>query len=181
MQVRARLKNFRMSSKKARKVADLVRGKKTDEAFDQLIHLKNKLSAPLVKLINSAIFNGANNFGISKKNLYIEEIKVDEGPVMKRWMPRAHGRAYPIFKRSSHIELILNEIEEGKDRVKVEKKEAKTVSYKELKKVMEDADKVLKNKGKKAAKGKANKNDKSADKAKTTKGKVSKFFRRKSI
>ena len=181
MQVRARLKNFRMSYKKARLVADLVRGMQTAKAVDQLNNINNKLSEPLAKLINSSISNSVHNFGLDKKNLYIQEIKVDEGQVLKRWRPRAHGRAYKIFKRSCHIELILNEVEEGKGRTKIEKKEVKTVSYKELKKAMDDADKALSKKpGKKNNKSNVQKSDSKKGNVKKD-GVVSKMFRRKSI
>ncbi|MBD3300276.1 MAG: 50S ribosomal protein L22 [Candidatus Moranbacteria bacterium] len=182
MQVRARLKNFRMSYKKARMYTGLIKGKSTQDAKNELKYINSKLSLPLIKLIDSSVANGVNNFGLSKKNLYVEEIKVDEGRVMKRWRPRAQGRAYPILKRSCHIEIILNEIEEGKDRIKIEQKEAQTVSYKELKKAMEEADRMVKNKNKGKDSGKKAQDSKSKGKGKISNKKVmSRFFRRKSI
>ena len=184
MQVRAKLKNFRMSAKKARLYADLVRGKNADEAKLQLKVTPGKMTEPLIKLIDSGIANGENNFGLDKSNLFIESIKIDEGTVMKRWRPRAHGRAYPIFKRSCHVELILNEREEGKGRKEVKKKEVKTISYEELKKMNQEAEKLLEKqsgKGKKDKKPGKDDSSKKAQEGKAGGGALSKMFRRKSI
>ena len=112
-----------MSPKKIRLVADLVRGEETDKALSLLRFNQKAGAKPVAKLINSAIANAVNNFELKKDNLYIKEIRVDEGSVLKRWMPKAHGRATPIRKRSSHISLILGEIKEG-DEKKVKKTKA---------------------------------------------------------
>jgi large subunit ribosomal protein L22 len=174
-----------MSSKKARIAADLIRGMKTQEAEDQLFHLESKLASPLLKLIRSAVANGVNNLGLDKNNLRIERIKVDEGTVLKRWMPRAHGRAFPILKRSCHVELILNEVEEGKGRTVREKVKAPLMSYAEIKKITQKADEILeKQKGmKKSKKAEMEKNTgkNSGSKLGKAGGALSKMFRRKSI
>ncbi len=180
MQVRANLKNFRMSPRKVRLAADLVRGKTCSEASAQLSFLKGKAASPLLELLNSCVANGVHNFGLDKNNLYIERIEVNGGPVMKRWRPRAHGRAYSIFKRTCHLEIILNEIEEGKGRMKVEKKEAKTLTYEELKKITNQADKILSKQQGKKKKEKAQQQEASTGK-KSSEGTMSKIFRRKSI
>ncbi|MBD3245326.1 MAG: 50S ribosomal protein L22 [Candidatus Moranbacteria bacterium] len=185
MQVKAKLKNLRVSERKARLVADLIRGKSTDEAKNQLKFSLKKTADPLIKLVDSCIANGVNNFGLDKNNLFIEQIKVDKGRVLKRWRPRAHGRAYPIFKRSCHIELILNEVVKGKGQKEVKKQKPDNfVSYQQVKKAMKEADKMLakKNKGKAKAKDKKTAQD-SGSKLNSgkIKGAVNKFFRRKSM
>ena len=178
MQVRARLKNFRMSSKKARLTANLVRGETFVNARAQLQHLKGKMAEPLLELIDSCAANGLHNFGLEKTNLYIDRIEVNEGSVMKRWRPRAHGRAYPIFKRSCHVEVILDEIESGKGRVEVKKQKAKTLTYKELQKITNQADKML---SKQKEKKKQEKRQASKGEGSSSKRTISKIFRRKSI
>jgi len=180
MQVSARLNNFRMSAKKARLTVDLVRGKTAIEAKSQLRYLPGKMSEPLYKLIESAIANASHNFGLDKNNLFIERITVDDGPALQRFRPRAHGRAYPILKRSCHVEVILNEIEEGKGRRKVEKQEVKTVSYEEIKKATKEAEKILAGQRNRLKKEEKKEEAKKGRDAKGS-GPLSKIFRRKSI
>lgn len=122
MEVKASLNNLRMSPQKVRLVADVVRGMGADKALDQLKFMKKHAKTPIAKLVGSAVANAVHNFDLSKSNLFIKEIKVDEGPTLKRWMPRAHGRATTIRKRSSHITLTLGEFidtgtREGKKQV----------------------------------------------------------------
>lgn len=183
MQVTARLNNFRMSAKKARLMADLVRGKNTAEAKSQLRYAPGKMAQPLLKLLDSGVANAANNFGLDKNNLYIERIIVNEGTVMKRYRPRAHGRAYEILKRSCHVELTLNEVVEGRGRTTVEKQEVATVSYEELKKATKEAEEILEKQKSSAKKGKQGQKKEEAKKTGTTEkgGALGKIFRRKSI
>ncbi len=110
MEVKARAKYIKMSPRKVRLVVNIIRGLKASEALDQLNFIKKKAVKPVKKLINSAIANALNNHELEKDNLYIQEIKVDEGPTLHRWMPRARGRATPIRKRTSHINLVLGEL-----------------------------------------------------------------------
>ena len=119
MEIKAKAKNIRISPKKVRLVADLVRGMKIGTALDQLKFLNKKASLPVSKLIDSGVANALNNYDLDKNNLYIKEIKVDEGRTLHRHRPRAYGRATPIRKRFSHIVLILGEL---KDSGKVEAK-----------------------------------------------------------
>ncbi|MBU0619791.1 50S ribosomal protein L22 [Patescibacteria group bacterium] len=119
MEIKAKLKHLRMSPRKVRLVADLVRGMNTNQAFDQLQFINKKATEPIKKLLKSGVANAEHNYKLDKNNLLIKEIRVDEGATLKRWMPRAHGRATPLRKRSSHIMLTLDEI------VKSEKKESK--------------------------------------------------------
>ena len=113
MEVKAKAKHIKTSPRKIRLVIDAVRGLKTDKALDQLKFM-NKLSAKsITKLIKSGIANAMNNYELSEDNLFIKEIKADDGPTLKRWMPRAHGRATTIRKRNSHINLVLAEIKDS--------------------------------------------------------------------
>lgn len=110
MLITAKAKNIRMSPRKIRLVVDVVRGMETEEALGQLHFMKKLAAKTVAKLINSAVANAEHNFELDKNNLYIKEIKVDEGATLKRWMPKAHGRATTIRKRTAHITLALAEI-----------------------------------------------------------------------
>jgi len=134
MEVKAQLNNYRRSPRKVRLVAKLLKGVDVQEAENQL-RFTVKGSAPdIEKLLRSALANAENNFGLEKDNLFIKEIKVNEGAKLKRWLPRAYGRASLILKRTSHIELILAEKVEGKGRKKVKKQEINDVTAQDLKK-----------------------------------------------
>jgi len=109
MEVKAKLKSLRVSPKKVRLVAGVIRGVDATEGLVKL-NFTNKASAPMIaKLLKSAIANAEETYKLDKSNLFVKEIRVDEGPVMKRWMPRAFGRATPLRKKTSHISLILAE------------------------------------------------------------------------
>lgn len=107
--VTAKLRNFRMSPQKIRELADIVRGKKAGDAKNILEFTPRKSAMALKKLLDSAIANAENNFNMDPDNLFIKTIMVDEGQVMKRFVPRAQGRAAKILKRSSHITIELAE------------------------------------------------------------------------
>lgn len=98
-----------MAPRKVRLVADLIRGLDTREAINQLGFMAKKSAGPILKLLNSAMANAENNFELKKDNLYIKEIKVDEGPMLHRWHAKAFGRTAPIRKKTSHLSLILEE------------------------------------------------------------------------
>jgi large subunit ribosomal protein L22 len=110
MDVRAKAKYIRMSPRKVRLVLDVIRKMPVEDALGQLTHIGKKAAEPIAKLLNSAIANAENNFNLKKSNLFIKEIKAGEGPKLKRWMPRAFGRATAIRKRTSHIDIVLGEI-----------------------------------------------------------------------
>jgi len=110
MAIVAKLNYLRIAPRKARLVADLIRGKSTEEAQTILNFTIKKAALPFLKLLNSAIANAKNNFQLEKSNLYISRITVDEGPKYKRWRARARGRAAEILKRTSHLTLYLDEI-----------------------------------------------------------------------
>lgn len=108
MEATATLSQYRQSPRKTRLLADLVRGKKVEDAILQL-DFRAKRSAPVfVKLIKSAIAN-AKAAGLDEKALVVKSITVDQGPIMKRSRPRAHGRAFPIHKHTSHIIVTLSD------------------------------------------------------------------------
>lgn len=111
---RAVLRNYRMSPKKLRLVADAVRGKTVDEALGILQFMPKSGAPVLLKLLKSAISNASNNHNLSADDLYISKIAIDGGITMKRFRPRARGRACRIFKRSSHATIVLREKFTGK-------------------------------------------------------------------
>ena len=116
MEVKAKAKYIRISPRKARLVVDLVRGLDLQAALDKLAVTNKKAVRFVDKLLKSALANAEHNLELKKDNLYIKELKVDEGPTFYRWMPRAFGRATPLRKRTSMISVILDE------RVPTEKK-----------------------------------------------------------
>ena len=121
MEVKAKLRYLRVSPRKVRLVAGLIRGKATTVALDQLQFSGKGAALPMSKLLKSAVANAVNNFDLAENNLAIKEVFVDGGPTLKRWLPRAHGRATPLNKRTSHITIVLKEIKDGG--VKVAKKQ----------------------------------------------------------
>ncbi|GAJ69703.1 LOW QUALITY PROTEIN: LSU ribosomal protein L22p [Vibrio sp. JCM 18904] len=100
--------NFaRISPQKARLVADLIRGKSVDQALEILTFSNKKAAALVKKVLESAMLNAEHNEGADIDDLNVAKIFVDEGPTMKRIMPRAKGRADRILKRSSHITVVV--------------------------------------------------------------------------
>jgi len=109
MEIKAKAKFIRMSPRKIKLVIDLIRGKKVADALAGLPYVRKDAVMPVMKLIESAATNAEHNFKLKRENLYIKSITADGGPALKRWMPRAMGRATPIRKRSSHITVVLEE------------------------------------------------------------------------
>ena len=109
--ITAKLNDYRQSPRKVRLVANLVKGKKIEEVRNTLAFLVKRASKPLADLIDSAVANASHNFNIPADQLYVKEFRVDEGVVLKRRMPRARGMAYPINKRTSHVFLQLDTID----------------------------------------------------------------------
>jgi large subunit ribosomal protein L22 len=110
MEVKTKLRHLRISPRKVRLVVDVIRGMEVRKALAQLRVINKRAVQPLTKLLQSAVANAKNNFELAEDNLYIKEIRVDKGSTLHRWQPRARGRATPIRKRSSHVSLILAEI-----------------------------------------------------------------------
>jgi large subunit ribosomal protein L22 len=124
MKVNAKLNNLRIAPRKSKLVADLIKGLDVADALDQLdVHVK-RTSPHMKKLLQSAIANAENNFGMDKDNLYVYDARVGAGPTLKRWRARAFGRAAEILKRTSKIEITLKERVEGKNRKTKEEMEA---------------------------------------------------------
>ena len=108
-EARASVRSVGVTPRKARLVIDLVRGKSVEEA-EAILKNVNKAACPIVlKLVHSAASNAVNNHGMNKEKLYIKEIYADEGIKMKRYMPRANGRASGLVKRTSHINVVVAE------------------------------------------------------------------------
>ena len=190
MKVSAKLNNLRIAPRKTRLVGNLVKGLDVQEALNQLEVNVRSTCPHLKKLLKSAIANGENNFGIDRDNMYILDVVVEAGPSLKRWMPKAYGRAGKILKRTSKIELILEERIEGKGRKSREQME------KEKKKRLEDKKKEQKEMEEKekatlGGKEKAETQNRQTERAKEIikekkseergKGIINKIFRRKSM
>ena len=137
MQVKASLKNYRRSARKVRELARVLRNMEIDKAVSQLLVWDKGSCKDLLNLLKSAVANAENNFKLKEDNLYISEIKVNEGPTLKRWRPRAHGRAAQILKRTCHVELTLGEkVIDDKNQKKKEEKTVKKVEDKKDKKAV---------------------------------------------
>lgn len=112
VEVTAKLNYLRIGPRKVRLVADLIRGKKAEKA-EEILSLSPKNAAkPLLKLLRSALANAKHNNSLEAVVLYVDKITVDGGPVLKRWAPKAHGRAAPIRERTSLINLVLKPLPE---------------------------------------------------------------------
>lgn len=109
MEVKAQAKFIRMSHRKVKLVIDLIRGKAVAEAETILNFCRRAARGPVLKLLKSAAANAVNNFKLNKDGLYIKEIVTGQGPALKRWRPRAFGRAAPIKKHTCHISIVLEE------------------------------------------------------------------------
>jgi len=151
--VTAKLRFLKMTPRKVRLVADLVRGKQVDVACNALKVLNKRAAKPILKLIDSASANAKHNFSLKEEGLKIETITVDDGPTAKRWMPRAMGRATTIRKRTSHVKIILTgEVDEKvkketeakakKAEEKAKKTETKKADVKDIKKVVKEVKQV---------------------------------------
>lgn len=110
--MKSSLKNYRQSPRKVRLVADLIRGKKVHQALLELKFLPKRAAKQMEKLVSSAATNAENNFKVSKEDLVVKEISVDQGVTLKRYRPRARGVAKRINKRTSNITLSLGVKEE---------------------------------------------------------------------
>ena len=111
MEAKATLRYARISSRKVKIVADLIRGKKVDEAL-AIVKFTPKASSDIIeKLLKSAIANAENNHGMKHENLYVAEIYANQGPTLKRIRPAAKGSAVRIRKSTSHITIVVREAE----------------------------------------------------------------------
>ena len=106
---RAIARYVRISSRKIKIVVDLIRGKSVKEAEAILMFTPKAASEPVAKLLKSAVANAENNLDLSADTLFVAEAYANQGPTLKRFTPRAQGRATPIRKRTSHITIILDQ------------------------------------------------------------------------
>jgi len=123
MPIVSKLNYLRISPRKVRLVAELIRNNKVEQAERILNFTVKRAAGPLAKLLKTAIADAHNNFHIDSDNLYISKIIVNEGPKYKRWRPRSRGMANQIKKRTSHITLVLEEISSKKEDKAAVKKE----------------------------------------------------------
>jgi len=127
MEVKSTAKYVRMAPLKVRMVANLMRGLDLVTALDRLAVVDKKGVRFIDRIIRAARADAKNNFELDEKNLYIKEIKVDGGPTLYRWMPKAHGRATKIRKRTSNITVILAEKNPTKAKASKSKSKINTV------------------------------------------------------
>lgn len=107
MEARAKTKYVRISPRKARLAADLIRGMKVEDAFVQLMFCNLKGGRLLKKTLNSAVANAETQFSVQRRDLKIKEIRVDEGPTMKRAKSKCRGGRVPVMKRMSHFTVVV--------------------------------------------------------------------------
>ncbi len=111
MEAKAIVRNVRMTPRKMKLLCDLIRGKDANTAMAIIENTPKAASEVMAKLLKSAMANAENNFNMNGGALYVKEAHVAPGPVMKRVMPRAQGRAFRILKRTSHVTVVLAEKE----------------------------------------------------------------------
>lgn len=105
----AKLNDLHIAPRKVRLIANVIKGLRTQEAEAQLLVQSKRAAEPILKLLRSAIANAKNNKKMNLENLIVKSVIVNQGPMLKRFLPRAMGRATPIHKKMSHITLILEE------------------------------------------------------------------------
>jgi large subunit ribosomal protein L22 len=108
-QVTAKLNHLHIAPRKVRLVANAIKGLSVNEAEAQLLFRPKRSSEPLLKLLRSAIANAKNNQKLNPDMLFVQSVRVDQGPTMKRFLPRAMGRATPLHKKTSHVVIVLGE------------------------------------------------------------------------
>ena len=113
MEARAQVKYARISPRKVKIVCDLIRGKDAAVAKAILANTPNGASEIMLKVLNSAVANAENNFGLDPAKLFVCETFADPGPILKRMQPVSKGRGYRINKRTSHITIVVKEREEA--------------------------------------------------------------------
>lgn len=151
--VKVVLNKYRKSAQKVREVAGILKGQEIDEALAQLQGSKKGYSRDLIKLLNSAVADAKNNLNLNQEDLFIKDFRANEKMTMKRWRPRAYGRAAQILKRTCSVELVLEEKESAKKRKEADiKSELKKIKTKEVDdKDKKEEGKTEEEKGKKGA------------------------------
>ena len=134
MEVTAKARYLRISPKKMRLVIDVIRGMSVNDAEAQLKFLNKRGAKMVQKLLQSAVANAQHNFGLKKDNLFIKKIIANEGPTFKRWTAKAMGRAALIRKRTTHLEIVLDEfVPTPKEKIKKHQEEILTKKIDEVK------------------------------------------------
>jgi large subunit ribosomal protein L22 len=118
MEARAQARFVHVTPRKARRVVDLIRGLQATEAQTVLRFAPQAASGPVHKVLTSAMANAENNEGLDRDSLWVSQVWVSEGPTLKRFRPRAQGRAYRINKRTSHITVVVESRPENEGRKK---------------------------------------------------------------
>ena len=113
MEIKAQLNHLRIAPRKVRLAINLLKGKQIREVESILSHLSKRSAEPLLKLFRSAVANAKHNFNTAEDLLSVKSISVNQGFVLKRFRPRAFGRAAPLRKKTSHVSLVLDVKEEG--------------------------------------------------------------------
>ncbi|QGK71525.1 50S ribosomal protein L22 [Allosaccharopolyspora coralli] len=121
----ARARFVRVTPMKARRVVELIKGRSASEALAVLKFAPQAASGPVSKVLGSAMANAENNLGLDPETLWVHRVYVDEGPTLKRFQPRAQGRAYRIRKRTSHITVEVESRPAGKARKNSQKGSAR--------------------------------------------------------
>jgi large subunit ribosomal protein L22 len=132
-EVKVKLSYLKIAPRKVRLVAGVLKGLSANEAEAQLLISSKRAGLPIIKLLRSAIANAKHNYQLNPDTLFIKDIRVDQGPMIKRYMPRAMGRATMIQKKTSHIILTLAESDKAKSprfKITVVKKISKTKAQK---------------------------------------------------
>ena len=117
MEATAKLRYLRITPRKVRAVADLIRGKNVNQALNQLMYVEKRAAEPVAKLLRSAVANAeqaAKNQQFDADQLTVKSLMVDQGPSLRRYMPRAMGRAFKVLKKTSHISLTISDEKKSK-------------------------------------------------------------------
>jgi large subunit ribosomal protein L22 len=126
MEAKANLKYLRITPRKVRVVADLIRGKKVGAALAQLAYVEKRAALPLAKLLRSAVANAdqASKGQLDVDQLFVKDLQVGQGPSLRRFMPRAMGRAFKILKKTSHISIVVGDEVPGKKKNRTARRQA---------------------------------------------------------
>ena len=127
MEATATLRYLRITPRKVRAVGDLIRGKKVDLALRQLAYVEKRAALPLAKLLRSAVANAdqAAKGQLDADALFVRDLQVSQGPSLKRFMPRAMGRAFKVMKKTSHISIVVSDEKPAKKKRRAHKRAAK--------------------------------------------------------
>jgi large subunit ribosomal protein L22 len=188
-EITAKLKRLDIAPRKVRAVIRVIAGLPVGDAEAQLLFRKERSARPILKLLRSAVAN-ARNKNVPVQGLYVKAIWADEGPVMKRWLPRARGMATPLHKKFSHVTIVLAEdagkkgrfaISEAVKAKKPEKKPAKKKAVKEEKKESPKAENKTVKEPRRPASGGVDGGKSEKAGASKADNSIKRMFRRKSV